>query len=58
MATLQSRLRILEQTSGQNDPLLLYAPNGELTAEQAAQIAEAKEAGRAVVLASRHDAEI
>ena len=58
MATLESRLRLLEQSSGQTEPLVIYAPDGEGTTELAELVAEAVQAGRAVVLASRHDAEL
>jgi len=57
MATLESRLRLLEQSSRQTEPLVIYAPDGEVPVELAEMVAEAGQAGRAVVLAGRHDAE-
>ena len=58
MSTLQNRLRHLEQASTPKAPFLVFIPADPPTPEMQAAIAEARQAGRLVIVLRPDDADL
>ena len=58
MPAIETRLRMLEQSSPDRAPLLVFVPSGTPTPDQQTEIDRAQQAGRVVIVIGMTDADL